>query len=213
MNFQYPVTLNLEDRRCVVIGGGRVAERKVQSLLAAGAKVWVIAPEATPLLQRLSGEQKITWVRNEYDEDCLEDSFLAVAATDRRDINNMISSDCRKRNILVNVVDSMVESDFIFNSFIQRGDLIIAVSTNGKSPALASKIKEELQEVYGPQYARLLDFLGDVRAEILRAVSGAGMKNKLLKEIVSSEIVDLVLEGRIEEAAEEVRQWLSQYSE
>jgi len=212
MSFRYPVTLDVTSRQCTVVGGGQVAERKVQGLLAAGAVVRVVAPAATPLLQELSREQKIAWSREEYQEGCLEGSFLVIAATGSREINSKIASDCRMRNIPVNVADSAEVSDFIVSSFLQRGDLIIAISTNGKSPALARKIKEELQESFGPEYGVLLDILGQAREDVLREVTGCGRRKELFYEMIDS-ILDLVREGRIGEARERVTQCLSQYLE
>ena len=212
MSFRYPVTLDVASRQCVVVGGGRVAERKVLGLLAAGAAVRVVAPAATLLLQELSREQKIAWSREEYHEGCLDGSFLVIAATGSREVNSKVAADCKRRNIPVNVADSAGESDFIVNSFLRRGDLIIAVSTNGKSPALARKIKEELEEVFGQEYGIVLDILGQAREDALREVSGCGRRKELFYKMIDS-ILDLVREGRSGEARERVTQCLLQYLE
>lgn len=172
MSFKYPITLNLENKNATVIGGGNVALRKVETLLDCGAIVKIISPQVIEGLNELIAIHNLLWINDYYQEDYVDKSFLVIAATNNRDINQNISDYCRKNNILVNVIDSKEDSDFIVNSSFSQGDLMISVSTNGQSPLLAKKIKKDLAKNYGPEYGSLLEILGEARklakAKIIR---------------------------------------------
>ncbi|MCR4442790.1 MAG: bifunctional precorrin-2 dehydrogenase/sirohydrochlorin ferrochelatase [Peptococcaceae bacterium] len=209
----YPVCLNLAGKTCAVVGGGSVAERKVRSLFEAGGGVRVVSPRVTKGIKELTKNGKVTWLRQEYEPACLEGSFLVVAATGDRLVNSRIVADCKERNILVNTADSLPESDFIASAHFRRGDLVIAVSTGGKGPALAAKIRGELESLYGPEYAVLLDVLGMARDMARRRIDDPLARSKKLKDMVAGgQVSRLVLEGRLEEAREEVRKCLSPFS-
>ncbi|MBT9141639.1 MAG: Siroheme synthase [Dehalococcoidia bacterium] len=211
MSFDYPVTLNLKNKKCSVIGGGEVALRKVQTFLDSAAAVFVVSPRLCPSLMELARCGKIRWIEDHYREQYLQDSFLVIAATNIREINGLIAAYCRENRILVNVVDSPGESSFIVNSFLKRGELLIAVSTNGKSPALAGKIIRELGELYGPGYIQVLALLGEAREMARELLKDQQDRKKFLQEIIDSEIIASVLHGNMEAAREEVRKCLSSY--
>ena len=161
----YPVFLNVKGRKCAVIGGGQVALRKVTTLLEGGAKVKVISPELCPELTHLASTKKINVLNREYRKGDLNGIFVAIAATDSSIINQQIVAEAREKSVLVNVVDDALYSDFIAPAIIRRGEITIAISTSGQSPALARKLRTKLEEEYGEEYARLGRLLGEVRAE------------------------------------------------
>jgi siroheme synthase-like protein len=164
----YPVFLEMKDRPCVVVGGGTVAERKVEGLLAAGAQVTVISPELTPALATLKKEGRLHHVARPYREGDLEGYEVAVAATDDRAANAEVAADGRSASgrIWVNAVDDPPNCDFILPSVIRRGDIVIAASTGGASPALARRLREELEAFLSEDYGPLSELLQEVRQEL-----------------------------------------------
>ena len=162
----YPVFLKVRGRKCVVVGGGEVALRKVEVLLGYGAEVKVVSPRVCPELAELGAQNSIRIVERKYQEGDLEDTFVAIAATDDNEINKAVVSEAGGKSILVNVVDDAEKSDFIVPSCLRRGDITVAVSTGGKSPALARKIRLGLESEFGEEYALLADVTGDVREEL-----------------------------------------------
>ena len=162
----YPVFLNLAGKRCVVIGGGQVARRKVEALLEHEARVTVISPDFCPELSELAAGGRITAVTRDYREGDLEGMSVAIAATNDNETNRAISQEAHRRGVLVNIVDDAGLSDFIVPSYLRRGDVTIAVSTAGRSPALARKIRTRLESEFGDEYATLALLIDDVRTEI-----------------------------------------------
>jgi siroheme synthase-like protein len=162
----YPVFLEMKDRPCVVVGGGTVAERKVEGLLAADAQVTVISPTLTPALAALKKEGRVRHVARPYREGDLEGYELAVAATDDGAPNAEVAAEGRRRRVWVNAVDDPPNCDFILPSVIRRGDIVIAASTGGASPALARRLREELEAFLSEDYGPLAELLQDVRQEL-----------------------------------------------
>ena len=161
----YPVYLNVKGRKCTVIGGGQVAYRKVVNLLECGAKVEVISPELCPELSGLAVGKEIKVSNREYLSGDLKGVFVAIAATDSSIINQQVAAEARDKSVLVNVVDDARYSDFIAPSIVRRGEITIAVSTSGQSPALARKLRTKLEKEFGEEYAQLGRLLGEVRTE------------------------------------------------
>ncbi len=162
----YPVFLNVAGKRCVVVGGGEVALRKVKGLLGHRARVVVISPDLFDGLAELEKSAEITVFRREYRSGDLEGAFLVIAATDDRTANRLIAEECGERNIMVNVVDDPALSSFISPAVVERGDLTIAISTAGGSPALARKIRERLEGAFGPEYTQLVEVVEELRQEM-----------------------------------------------
>ncbi len=162
----YPVFLDVHGKRCLVIGGGEVALRKVRSLLEHGARVEVVAPQLCPKLSELVEMGEVQARLKSYENGDIEGAFLVIAATDQREVNRKVFQEARERGVLVNVVDSPEESDFILPSYLRRGSLTIAISSSGVSPALSRKLKDRLEENFGEEYSSLLELVGEVRAEI-----------------------------------------------
>jgi precorrin-2 dehydrogenase len=196
----YPVYLDLRDRPCLIVGGGQVAERKTLSLLEAGANVTVISPSLTQKLQELSQSGKIIHLPKTFDDKDLTGALLVVAATDSREVNTSIGRLCKKRNILVNVVTPPDESSFIVPSVVERGELLIAVSTSGMSPALSKKIRQELEERYGPEYEVFLRKMSMLRARLMNEVKDEGVRREILQALANSDVISLLKEGKIHDA-------------
>ena len=165
----YPVFLNIKGKKCVVIGGGEVAARKAKSLLDAGAEVTVISPRiVSPLKALAEGSSQIQFIRRQYVTDDLDGTVLVIACTSDRTVNLKVASDARNTSIRVNVADDAANSDFIMPSYFSIGDLTVAVSTSGKSPALAKKIRTSIEEEFGPEYAKLVSIVADVRQTLMK---------------------------------------------
>lgn len=166
MTAYYPVCLDLRGRPCVVIGGGSVAARKVEGLLECGARVTVVAPALAPALQTLLDQGRIEARLRPYADGDLAGAALAIAATDERDVNARVADEARARGVWLNAADDPERCDFILPAVIRRGDLQIAISTGGRSPALARRLREDLERLLPAEYADLLPLLADVRAEL-----------------------------------------------
>jgi len=166
----FPAFLKLQNRHVLVVGGGAIATSKILSLLNAGARVTVIAPKISCDLAEHVRNRDISWLPKPFEPSDLTGIFLVIAATNIRELNAAVFAEADKRNILCNAVDDIDHCHFYCGSIVQRGDLQIAISTNGKSPALAQRLRRELQEQFGPEYAAWLDWLGAAR-EVLRAQS------------------------------------------
>ena len=151
----YPIFLDLSGRRCVVVGGGEVADRKARKLLQARARVVVISPEVGAELESVAVEVH----RRHYREGDLEGAYLAFAATDSREVNAAVAREANERGVPVNVADRPSEGDFALPSTLRRGRLQVAVSTGGASPTLARRIRDELEEVFGPEWAGIVEEL------------------------------------------------------
>jgi precorrin-2 dehydrogenase/sirohydrochlorin ferrochelatase len=159
----YIACLKLTGRRCVVVGGGEIGLEKVEGLLACDGRVVLVAPAAVPELEALAAEGSIEWIRRDYESGDLEHTFIAIAATDDTDTNIRVYEDAERRAMLVNIVDVPPLCNFILPAIVRTGPLAIAISTAGASPALAKRIKRQIAEEFGAEYARLAIMLNDVR--------------------------------------------------
>ena len=184
----YPLFADLKNKVCCVIGGGAVAERKVRVLLKCQARVTVYSPGLTAGLEKLRRQDKIAYRRSAPGKSFLKEAFLVVAATNNRRINSRISGDCRKKGILVNVVDVPEESNFIVPSFIEKKGLVIAISTSGQAPCLAKKIRQDLAKNFLPRYAGLLKELTGVRNKLKNSCLGVSKRKSVLNRFINSRI-------------------------
>jgi precorrin-2 dehydrogenase len=166
----FPAFLKLHSRRVLVVGGGSIAAQKIPGLLEADAHVHVVSPKLAPQLAEWVRNRKIDWSPKPFEPDDLDGAFLVIAATSLRDLNAHVYREADRRNILCNAVDDIDHCHFYYGSIVQRGDLQIAISTNGKSPALAQRLRKELEQQFGPEYECWLDWLGAAR-ETFRAKS------------------------------------------
>ncbi len=187
----YPVFLNLKGKKAVVIGGGKVAERKILTLLKTGADVTVISPEITNRIERERKKSRIKHICRHYRKYDLKDAFLVIAATDSPDINEQVS---QHAPCLVNVVDTPEVCNFIVPSVIQRGPLTIAVSTSGISPALSRFIRKELEQMYGPEFSEYLRSLRGIRTEAMKSIRDQKERSEFLKSVASEKMIRMLKE-------------------
>jgi len=159
----YIACLKLSGRRCLVVGGGEIGLEKVEGLLACDAEVVLVAPDAIDELRALADEGSITWKRRAYEASDLEGAFMAIACTSDTEINIQVFDDAERRAMLVNIVDVPPLCNFILPAIVRTGPLAIAISTAGASPALAKRMKAEVSELFGDEYARLAIMLNDAR--------------------------------------------------
>lgn len=181
----FPIFLKLQGRSVIVVGGGSVAEGKIAGLLAAGARVRLISPAITPAFAELVRNRKVEWLPKMFGPDDLTGAYLVIAATSAPGVNDAVFREAETRGILCNAVDDIEHCHFYYGSVVQRGDLQIAVSTNGKSPALAQRLRKELEAQFGPEYEAWLEWLGAVR-EILRSSSADSEANKKILHKLAS---------------------------
>ena len=183
----FPVFMKLEGRSCLVVGAGTIGEPKIGSLIAAGASVRVVALHATAAVTEWVRTGAITWEARAFNGADLDNTFMVIAATNSRDLNAAIFHEARQRNILCNVVDDPEYCDFYYPAIVRRGDLQIAISTNGHSPALAQRIRRELEIQFGPEYGEWLDELGRTRQQLFASKIDPEQRRRLLHELASRE--------------------------
>ena len=192
----FPIFVKLQNRLVVVVGGGTVAESKISGLLTAGARVRVIAPETNASIAGLVQQERIEWRVKAFEPADLEDAFLVIAATSASGVNDAVYREADARGILCNAVDDIEHCHFYYGSVVQRGDLQIAISTNGRSPALAQRLRKELENQFGPEYEAWLESLGSAR-ELLRENGGDSGSNKaVLHNLASPPMFEQFLEQR-----------------
>ena len=195
----YPIFLNISGKKCVVIGGGQVACRKVRTLLEYGASVEVISPDLCSELSQMAENREISVLQRSYRVGDLQDAVIAIAATNNSDINREVVKEGQGKAVLVNVIDDAENSDFIAPSYMRRGDVTIAISTAGRSPALARKIRTRLEKDFGDEYASLALLIDEMRAEVKRQgikVSGDAWQEALDLDL----LLDLLMRGNSKEA-------------
>lgn len=184
----YPIFLKIKGKKCIVLGGGEVALRKVKMLLECGADVSVVSPEFHREIWRLSKEKEVHLIQREYKAGDLKDTMIAIVCTDVKEVNRKAVGEAKKAGVLVNVTDDPRSSDFIIPSFFRRGNLTVAVSTSGVSPALAKKIRTKLERNFGEEYALLLSLIGEVRSAMKK--EGYVVDGKAWQDILD---VDLLM--------------------
>ena len=183
----FPMFVKLEDRECLVVGAGRIAQSKIPGLLEAGAKVRVVAPEANTTVAEWARSGRITWEQRSFQGADLDGIFLVIAATSLRDLNATIFHEARQRNILCNAVDDPAHCDFYYPAVVRRGALQLAISTAGLSPALAQRIRRELEEQFGAEYAAWLQELGEAREELFAQDIDPERRRQLLHQLATRE--------------------------
>ncbi len=196
----YPINLQISHQPCVVVGGGSVAERKVMGLLAAGGMVTVLSPYLTNNLAVLLEEKKITHIARTYQQGDVKGYFIVICATDNKLVNQLAAAEGRSLGSLVNVADAPGLGNFSVPSQISHGDLLLTISTGGKSPALAKKLREQLEEQYGPEYGIYLELVAKARAQIRRQLSTAKERETFWRETLDQEVIILLKAGKIKEA-------------
>ena len=185
----YPVCLEISDKLCVVVGGGSVAERKVLGLLTAGARVRIISPLLTNTLTGLADEGRIKWLERGYAQGDLAGALLIFAATDSTEVQEAVIQEAGQAGQLVNVIDAPARCSFHVPAVVRRGDLTLAVSTGGKSPAVAAMVRKQLAQSYGEEYSQLLDLISRLREQVLAGDGDSTERKILFQNILHDDIV------------------------
>jgi precorrin-2 dehydrogenase/sirohydrochlorin ferrochelatase len=188
----YPLFVVLDDKPCLVVGGGAVGERKVHDLRAAGARVTVVSRDLTPTLAQLAAQGEIGYLPGDFTEAQVEGMALVMAATDDPAVNARVSAAAQARSIWVNVADAPEFCTFIVPAQVRRGDLILAISTGGASPALAHQLRLELSQQFGPEYGPYLELLKGVRTRLLSERRAHPGNPRLFKNLVASPLREAV---------------------
>jgi precorrin-2 dehydrogenase / sirohydrochlorin ferrochelatase len=192
----FPMFLKLSARPCLVVGAGTVAESKIASLLGAGGRVRVVAPEATPQVRSWAKSKRIEWQQRPFQPDDLEGMFLVIAATSSTELHERIFEEATRRDVLCNVVDVPALCGFYYPSVVQRGALQIAISTAGLSPALAQRLRKELEDQFGPEYEEWVAQLGEARKKLFATKLDPEERKRRLHEDASEEGFRAFLKSR-----------------
>lgn len=201
----YPAFLDLKNKRAVVIGGGKVAERKVRGLIKAGASVKVVSPSLTSALENLSEKGKVSHVRRNYRKGDIKGAFIVIAATSSGETNKKLARDA---DCLVNVIDSPSDCDFIVPSVVKRGPLTIAVSTEGASPAVSRAVRKEIEKYYDREFSRYLRFVESVREKAMKEIKDTAVRAKFFRSIASEEIFKTLRDKGFDAVAKKVLAFL-----
>ena len=196
----YPIFLDIEERPVVIIGGGEVCARKAETMMKYGAHVTIVSPAFTAEIQQWAREGKLALREKRYDAGDLDGANIVIASTDDTTVNEQIAADCRARRIPVNVVDVTPLCEFIVPAIIEKGSIQIAVSTGGKSPALARTLKEDLQRTVGPEYAEVNDVMGTLRDGAKSVLPTDVDRKRFFDGILAQGILDMLRDGRRREA-------------
>jgi precorrin-2 dehydrogenase/sirohydrochlorin ferrochelatase len=200
----FPIFLKLEGRKCLVLGAGSVGEQKIRSLLDCGATIRVVAPSASAAVIEWANSGALTWLQRPYEPTDLDGIFLVVAATASADVNHAIYREAQARGILCNVVDDPPHCDFYYPAVVRRGQLQIAISTAGLSPALAQRIRKQLEGEFPPAYASWLENLGSRRESLFRAGGNPEVRRKLLHHLATREAFMEFIRSHPSESGKEV---------
>lgn len=192
----FPVFLKLKDRPCLVVGAGRVGEPKIESLLAAGAAVKVVAPEASGAVAQWARAGKIDWQARRFESSDLEGVFLVVVATSSHELNDSVYRQAQAHGVLCNVVDDPPHCDFYYPSVVNRGQLQIAISTNGQSPALAQRLRRDLEQQFGHEYEAWIEALGRERQRLFTLPMNPEERRRVLHGLVTKERFEEFVNGK-----------------
>ena len=181
----FPIFLKLASRRCLVVGAGPVGESKIESLLRTGAEVRVVAPRATETVRARARARKVCWEARGFRPADLNGVFLVIVATSSAELNEAIFQEGRRRGVLCNIVDDPARCDFYYPAVVRRGHLQIAISTDGRCPALAQRLKKELEQQFGSEYGTWLEQLGQARQKLLARALAPERRRRLLHRLAS----------------------------
>lgn len=205
----FPMFLNLQGKTCLLVGGGLVAQRKLKTLLECGARVKIVSKAITTQIKQWQKESRVEVALRDFCKEDLNGVFLVFVATDDSEVNRWVSQCCREKDILVNVAQAPEQGDFFVPSRVRRDDLTVAVSTAGKSPAFARRLRRELETMITPAHGEFVNLLGELRQVLQRQVPDIKIRKHILEEIVYSDILDLIQVGEKEKAKEKIRQCMS----
>jgi precorrin-2 dehydrogenase/sirohydrochlorin ferrochelatase len=195
MNRYYPVYMNLSGRTCLVVGGGAVAARKAASLLECGAMVRLVAPKVCEAVADMEREGAIERIAGVFRPEQMDGAALAIGSTDNSDVNRLVFEEASRRNIPVNIVDQPQLCTFIVPSVVRRGDLVIAISTSGKSPAVAKRARMALEKTFGDEWAAYLEMMGEARERLLSSVADDAERERKFNRLADSPMLDKIKTG------------------
>jgi len=195
----YPINLDIKNRNVLVVGGGGVGSRKVKTLLSCGARVTVVSREVSAQLQALAASGEIRLEQRSYQSDDLDGMFLVIGATNDEKLNRQISSDAEQLNTLCNIADRPEVCNFILPSIVHRDDLVITISTSGKSPALAKKLRKDLEKQFGEEYGKLLRLMGTIRKKLLRQAHEPEAHKPIFEQLINSDLIGMIQENKLED--------------
>jgi precorrin-2 dehydrogenase/sirohydrochlorin ferrochelatase len=188
----YPVNLDIRNRKCLVVGGGDVGTRKVMTLLDCGAKVVVVSPDVTENIEELSNKGLIKLQRRGFKPNDLDKMFLVIGATDNPELNRQIHNEAEGLGMLCNIADRPEVCNFILPAIVNRGDLIIAISTSGKSPAFAKKMRKDLEKKFGTEYAEFLTLMGGIRNKLLSEDHEPEAHKHVFENLIKRDLITLI---------------------
>lgn len=209
----FPIFLAMNDQHCVVVGGGQVAERKVENLLEYPVQIDLISPEATPKLQRWAENHQVNWIVRGFRPADIEGAFLVFAATDDQKVNREVAALCQDKDILVNAVDDPAYCDFYIPSTIRRDSLVLAISTEGKSPAYAKRLRKQLEENITDLHGKFVDLLGEQRELVKKTVPDIKTRQAIFETLANLDILDLIAQGEEEQIRERIEKCMSLWQE
>ena len=201
----YPIYIELEKKTVLVVGGGAVASRKVQTLLEYGALVKIVSPRIIPSLADMVDGDKCVWIQKEYSAEDIQDCVLVFSCTEKEEINARVAQDAKANNLLINVVDDPDKCSFIVPSILRRGSLTIAVSTAGSSPMVARQIREELEGFYGDEMKVYLDLLHNWRLEIKNSLP-MEKRQQFWEQVTGGLVLNHIKNGQLDQAEEVMKQ-------
>lgn len=213
MSHLFPIFLNLEGKDCLVVGGGKVAQRKVEDLFACGTSITVVSPGVEDNINCWAGEGRITLMRKEVQKTDLAGMALVFVATDDIQINHRVVDWCREMGIPVNAVDDPPNCDFFVPAVLRRDSLVLAISTEGKSPLLARRLRDWLGEIINETYGEFVEMLGEKRDYIKNTIPDIDKRRQLFETLVTPEILALVEAGDIEKVRERVEKCMFSWQE
>jgi len=191
----YPIYLDMRGRNALVVGGGAVGSRKAQTLLRAGARVTVVSPQVTAAIRSLADTGELTWHERPYRASDMQTMFLVFSATDDPDLNHRIEADATRHHVLCNFADAPDRGHFILPSIVARGDLLVSISTSGKSPAVARRLRQEMEAYFGEEYAPFLRLMGAIREHLLARTHAPEDHRKIFDRLIDGGLLALVKAG------------------
>ncbi len=188
----YPVNLDIQNRKCLVVGGGSVGTRKVMTLVECGAVVTVVSSDVAEELLELAEKKMIELKKRPYESSDIDGMFLVIGATDNEELNRQINKDAEHQNKLCNIADRPEACNFVLPSIVNRGNLVIAISTSGKSPAFAKKMRQDLEKEFGEEYDEFLQLMGAIRKKALSEKHEPEAHKHLFEQLINRGLVDMV---------------------
>lgn len=205
----FPAFLKLENRSCLIVGGGKVALRKAESLMQCEALIKLVSPTAQDAVKRLASKGFLNWIDKKFTEDDLDGVFIVFAATDDSRENKRVVDVCRGKGVLVNAVDAPELCDFFVPSVVRRKSLAIAISTQGKSPVFSRRLRKELEQIITDEYGEFVDILGRQRERVKQAVPDILRRRKIFEALAYSDILNLLKAGKRAEVKERIEECIS----